>query len=156
MGASAQWMARRREIEEGLPLKGAALVCEVNDRLRLRLSENLRAMGYRVHDSASGVLAAFVATQMRFKIALISIALPDMNGLSLIRHVRDWERDALIIALSPHAENGLPVLDELAHYAGADHAIEPNAPHTVLAEAIASGRVGRDFSSPSAHAGSAF
>lgn len=155
MGASAQWTARRRKIEDGLPLRGSALVCEADDGLRLQLSENLRAMGYRVQDTGSGLLAAFIATQMPFKIVLASVVLPDMNGLSLIRHVRDWASDALIIALSQHAENGLLLLDELAHYAGADHAINPHASYATLAEAIASGRVGRDYSSPEAHASSA-
>ena len=152
MGASAQWSARQREIESGLPLRGLALVCEGDDDKRLQLSENLRAMGYRVHDTASGVLAAFVATQMHFKIALVSVALPDTNGLSLIRHVRDWASDAVVIALSPHAEAGLPLLDELAHHAGADHAIAPDATYAALADAIASGHVGREGASPDAHA----
>jgi len=118
MGASLEWSVRTRRREERLPLRGGACVVEADDVDRGNIAMLLRGMGFVTHEMPCGAAGEFVAGQIHWDVAVTNLALPDMNGLLLIRHMRELAPNAVIIALSPDVSTGAPLT--LARFAGAD------------------------------------
>lgn len=118
MTASPEWSAQTRRQEERLPMRGAACVIEPDEGVREQIAALLRAMGYIVHETGCGMLGQFIAGQIRLKVVVLDLALPDVKGLKLIRRLRRDDARLVIIALSPHAMSAIPVT--LGRFAGAD------------------------------------
>jgi len=118
MGSTLEWSARTRRQENRLPLRGVACVIEPDDDERGQLCEVLRAMGFTAHETASGQLGLFIATQVQLNVLVVSLRLTDMSGLKLIRRLRAISDNATIIALSNDTRSSLPLM--LARFAGAD------------------------------------
>lgn len=133
MGASLEWSARTRLGAEQ-PWRGAACVIEAAVGPRVTLADALRAMGYATHETGSGVVGAFMVDQLNPHVALVNVALPDANGLDLIRRLRARRRRAVIIALTPEGRLGFG--DVLARFAGADFSMPESAPAERLCAAV--------------------
>jgi DNA-binding response OmpR family regulator len=133
MGASLEWSARTRP-QAQQPWRGTACVIEANEAARSKLASALRAMGYATHETGSGIVGAFMADQLNAQAALINVALPDANGLDLIRRMRARRRRAVIIALTPEGRFGFG--DVLVRFAGADFSMPEAAPAERLCAAV--------------------
>jgi DNA-binding NarL/FixJ family response regulator len=118
MCASFEWSVRTRRQEERLPLRGAACLIEADDIDRENIATLLRGMGFITHETSSAAAGAFVAAQIHWDVAVISLALPDQNALLLVRHMREIAPNAVIVALSRDVSAG--ALITLARFAGAD------------------------------------
>lgn len=131
MGASLEWSARTRRPEDRLSAHGVACVIEADDTAREHMAGLLRAMGYVTHETGGGTIGAMIAEQIRLDIIVANAVLPEENGLKILRGLRSRARNAIIIALTPYASTGLPVM--LARFAGADAVLAS----PVLDEALA-------------------
>lgn len=118
MDASSEWSARTRHQEESLPLRGAACVIEPDELDRYGVSSLLRHMGFATHETGSGAVGALIAEQIHLSVIVINVMLRDVQGLKLIRRLREAAPLAVIIALTPD-----PCALTLAHVAGADTAL---------------------------------
>ncbi|CAN7584369.1 ATP-binding protein [Pseudoduganella sp. LjRoot289] len=63
----------------------------VNQRLALRLLEKL---GHRVTVAGNGLTALEYATQGSYDLVLMDVQMPDLDGLAVTRHIRQWEQAA--------------------------------------------------------------
>lgn len=118
MIASPEWSARTRRPEERLPMRGAACVIEPDDDAREHIASLLRAMGFVTHETGCGKLGQLIIEQVHLKVVVLDLALPDVKGLRLIRHLRRADPSLVIVALTPDAMSALPVT--LGRFAGAD------------------------------------
>jgi CheY-like chemotaxis protein len=139
MGSSTEWRLRGRDLEAALPLRGSACVVEVDEGQRKRVAENLRQMGFKTHETSTGAVARFIASQIHLQVVCVDITVPDMSGLALIRELRELAPQAVIVATSPAAVAGLPLFSKLAYAAGADSALGQNAESSMLCAAVCAG-----------------
>ncbi|MGZ4506874.1 MAG: response regulator [Blastococcus sp.] len=79
---------------------GHVLVVEDEPQLRRTLSLNLQARGYRVSDAATGSDALQTSRELRPDVIVLDLGLPDMDGLEVIRRIREGAGALPIIVLS--------------------------------------------------------
>jgi two-component system, OmpR family, KDP operon response regulator KdpE len=75
------------------------LVVDDEPQIRRLLRVSLGAQGYQVHEAARGEEAITLAAVERPDIIILDLGLPDVDGLQVIRRVREWT-DTPIIVLS--------------------------------------------------------
>jgi DNA-binding response OmpR family regulator len=90
-------------------------VIEPDDVDRDGVSSLLRHMGFATHETPSGAVGALIADQIHLSVLVVNVMLQDVQGLKLIRRLREKTPDGVIIALTPD-----PCAITLAHVAGAD------------------------------------
>ena len=87
---------------------------EVQIRRLLRLT--LESAGYRVRDAATGALGLNEAAVARPDAIILDLSLPDLNGLEVLRRLREWsELPVLILSVRGEEADKIAALD-----AGAD------------------------------------
>lgn len=97
--------------------KGKIILVEDDDNLRESLSEYLQMAGYDLHPVACAREFYRELTLSRFAVAILDIGLPDEDGFSLARYIRDTDGSCRIIMLSARSE----VQDRINGYqSGAD------------------------------------
>jgi two-component system KDP operon response regulator KdpE len=73
------------------------LVVDDEPQIRRFLRTSLSAHGYHVVEAACGKEAFVSITSERPDAVLLDLGLPDMDGLDLIRRVRDWSKVPIIV-----------------------------------------------------------
>jgi CheY-like chemotaxis protein len=73
------------------------LVVDDEEDIRLLYQEELREVGYRVNVAADGAEALRMVKQSRPDLMTIDIKMPEMDGIELLRRVREIHRDLPII-----------------------------------------------------------
>lgn len=73
------------------------LVVDDEEDIRLLYQEELQEAGYRVRVAADGVEALQMVKQSRPDLMTIDIKMPGMDGIELLRRVREIHRDLPII-----------------------------------------------------------
>ena len=68
---------------------------EVQIRRFLRLS--LEANGYHVQEAGAGQEALLKAAQLRPDLIILDLGLPDMDGLEVLKHLREWTQTPVIV-----------------------------------------------------------
>ena len=92
---------------------------EVQIRRLLRLT--LESAGYRVRDAATGSLGLNEAAVTRPDAIILDLSLPDLNGLEVLRRLREWsELPVLILSVRGEEAATIAALD-----AGADDYLTP-------------------------------
>ena len=92
------------------------LVVEDEPEIRGFLRTSLAAEGYRVAESASGRRGAIDAGSHKPDLAIIDLGLPDMEGVELIRRIREWSpMPIVVLSARVHEKSKIDALD-----AGAD------------------------------------
>ena len=92
------------------------LVIEDETPIRRFLRPSLEAEGYRLVEAASGKAGLLEASQNNPDVIVLDLGLPDMDGLDVIRQLREWTAVPIII-LSARGQEG----DKIAGLdAGAD------------------------------------
>lgn len=76
-----------------------AQILIVDDELQIRrfLRISLEANGYHVHETAGGEEAIVKTAQLRPDLVILDMGLPDMNGLEVLRRLREWTQTPVII-----------------------------------------------------------
>jgi two-component system cell cycle sensor histidine kinase/response regulator CckA len=86
--------------------QGTVLLVEDEDAVRSFASRALATRGYKVLEAASGVEALEVMDRENGKIDLVvsDVVMPEMDGPTLLRHLRERNPDIRIIFMSGYAE----------------------------------------------------
>lgn len=76
-----------------------AVTLIVDDEAQIRhfLSVSLEANGYAVHEVATGKDALNEAALLRPDLIILDLGLPDMDGLEVLRRLREWTRTPVIV-----------------------------------------------------------
>lgn len=71
----------------------------VDDELQIRrfLRISLEANGYVVHETATGQEGILKAAQLRPDLIILDMGLPDMDGLEVLKRLREWTQVPVII-----------------------------------------------------------
>ncbi len=88
------------------PLRGHVLVVDDLDLNREALGRMLRKLGLTVEDCADGRTALDLAFSGRFDAVLLDVMMPDMDGVTVLTHLKadPRVRDLPVVMLSAHTE----------------------------------------------------
>lgn len=87
---------------------------EVQIRRFLRIS--LAGSGYDAHEAADGATGILKAAQLRPDVIILDMGLPDMEGLDVLRRIREWtQTPVIILSVRDNDQDKVAALD-----AGAD------------------------------------
>lgn len=96
--------------------KHTALVIDDEPQIRRLLRVTLEASGYRVLDAADGKTGLLEAAQRRPDVVLLDLGLPDIDGVGVLRRLREWSRiPVIILSVRDREDDKVAALD-----AGAD------------------------------------
>jgi two-component system KDP operon response regulator KdpE len=93
-----------------------ALVIDDEPQIRRLLRVTLEANGYRVFDAATGQDGLVQAAQRRPDVILLDLGLPDLEGVEVLKRLREWSRvPVIILSVRDREDDKVAALD-----AGAD------------------------------------
>jgi two-component system, OmpR family, KDP operon response regulator KdpE len=93
-----------------------ALVIDDEPQIRRLLRVMLEANGYTVFDAVNGNEGIVQAAQCRPDIILLDLGLPDMEGVEVLKRIREWSRvPVIILSVRDREDDKIAALD-----AGAD------------------------------------
>ncbi len=93
-----------------------ALVIDDEPQIRRLLRVTLEANGYRVVDAANGQDGLAQAAQRRPDAVLLDLGLPDVDGLSVLKRLREWSHvPVIVLSVRESEDDKISALD-----AGAD------------------------------------
>ena len=84
-------------MNEPTPLKPQALVIDDELQIRRLLRVCLEGNGYRVSEAASGNEGISLAAQHPPDIILLDLGLPDMDGITVLKRLREWSRVPVVV-----------------------------------------------------------
>ncbi len=100
------------------PTKPSNTVLVIDDEPQIRrlLRVMLEANGYKVFDAATGRDGIVQAAQCRPEIILLDLGLPDLDGVEVLKRIREWSRvPVIILSVRDREHDKIAALD-----AGAD------------------------------------
>lgn len=74
-----------------------ALVIDDEPQIRRLLRVTLEANGYEVFDATTGQDGIVQAAQCRPEIILLDLGLPDLDGVEVLKRIREWSRVPIVI-----------------------------------------------------------
>ncbi len=83
--------------KESGALRPVALVIDDEIQLRRLLRLNLEGKGYRVFEAATGQEGLIEAAQRRPDVVLLDLGLPDLDGLTVLKRLREWSQVPVIV-----------------------------------------------------------
>jgi two-component system KDP operon response regulator KdpE len=96
--------------------KALALVIDDEPPMRKLLRVALVSHGYRVLEAATGAEALRMASGYVPDVILLDLGLPDMDGIALVKQLREWAAiPVIVVSARPQEQTRIEVLD-----AGAD------------------------------------
>jgi two-component system KDP operon response regulator KdpE len=96
--------------------KTVALVIDDEAQIRRLLRVTLEANDYQVVEAATGAEGLVQAAQCRANVILLDLGLPDMDGVAVLKRLREWSRvPVLILSVRDREKEKADALD-----AGAD------------------------------------
>ena len=100
--------------------QNTALVIDDEPQIRRLLRVTLESNGYRVFDAANGQDGIVQAAQCRPDVILLDLGLPDMDGVSVLKRLREWSHvPVLILSVRDREDDKVAALD-----AGADDYVQ--------------------------------
>lgn len=98
------------------PPRPAVLVIDDEVQLRRLLRVMLEAEGYRVHEAVTGGDGIVQTAQRKPDAVILDLGLPDLDGLTVLKRLREWTRvPVLVVTVRDAEEEKVAALD-----AGAD------------------------------------
>jgi two-component system KDP operon response regulator KdpE len=85
--------------------KTIVLVIDDEPQIRRLLRVTLEANGYEVFDATTGNDGIVQAAQCRPEIILLDLGLPDLDGVEVLKRIREWSRVPVIILSVRDREN---------------------------------------------------
>src|SRR5215470_2100380 len=93
-----------------------ALVIDDEPQIRRLLRVTLEANGYRVFDAATGNEGLAQAAQRRPEVVLLDLGLPDIDGVTVLKRLREWSHvPVIVLSVRDREDDKIDALD-----AGAD------------------------------------
>jgi two-component system KDP operon response regulator KdpE len=77
--------------------KSVVLVIDDEPQIRRLLRVTLEANGYEIFDAATAHDGIVQAAQRRPEVILLDLGLPDMDGVEVLKRIREWSRVPIII-----------------------------------------------------------
>ena len=74
-----------------------ALVIDDESQIRRLLRITLEANAYKVFEAANGQEGVLEAAQRRPDIILLDLGLPDMEGITVLKRIREWSQVPIVI-----------------------------------------------------------
>ena len=89
-----------------------ALVIDDEVQIRRLLKITLEANGYRVLEAATGQDGLTEAATKRPDVVLLDLGLPDMDGVAVLKRLREWSRvPVLVLSVREREEDKIAALD---------------------------------------------
>lgn len=89
-----------------------ALVIDDEPQIRRLLRVTLEANGYRVFDAATGQEGIVQAAQCRPEVVLLDLGLPDMDGVAVLKRLREWSQvPVLVLSVRDRENDKIAALD---------------------------------------------
>src|SRR5512137_2943400 len=125
------------------PVSPLALVIDDEPQIRRLLRVTLEANGYRVFDAANGKDGITQAAQRPPDVVLLDLGLPDLDGVEVLKRLREWSRvPVIILSVRDREEDKVVALDNGAD----DYVTKPFS----TAELLARLRVAQRHAQPGA------
>jgi two-component system, OmpR family, KDP operon response regulator KdpE len=132
-------------MSETSPIKPCALIIDDELQIRRLLRVNLEANGYRVVEATTGQEGITQAAQCRPEVVVLDLGLPDMDGVTVLKRLREWTRvPVIVLSVRDREEDKVAALDNGAD----DYVTKPFS----TAELLARLRVAQRHAQPSAEA----
>ena len=123
-------------------LKPTALVIDDEVQIRRLLRACLEGNGYRVLEAATGQEGVSTAAQHPPDIVILDLGLPDMEGVAVLKRLREWSRvPVVVLSVRDQEEDKIAALDNGAD----DYVTKPFSAGELLARL----RVAQRHSQPS-------
>jgi len=84
-------------MRESEKIKSVVLVIDDEAQIRRLLRVTLEANGYQVVEAATGTDGIVQAAQCRASVILLDLGLPDLDGFTVLKRLREWSRVPVII-----------------------------------------------------------
>jgi two-component system KDP operon response regulator KdpE len=111
-------------------LKANALVIDDEVQIRRLLRVSLEANGYRVQEAATGAEGITAAAQRPPDVILLDLGLPDLDGVSVLKRLREWTKvPVVVLSVRDREEDKIAALDQGAD----DYVTKPFATGELLA-----------------------
>lgn len=92
--------------------KPVALVIDDEVQMRRLLRVNLEAQGYRVVEAATGQEGITEAAQRRPDVVLLDLGLPDLDGVTVLKRLREWSRvPVVVLSVRDREDDKIAALD---------------------------------------------
>ena len=94
------------------PPKATALVIDDELQIRRLLRVCLEANGYRVLEAATGQEGITQAAQWKPDVVLLDLGLPDLDGVTVLKRLREWSRvPVVVLSVRDREEDKIAALD---------------------------------------------
>jgi two-component system response regulator AtoC len=80
------------------------LIVEDDETLRVTVGEFLAELGYRADTAPDGATALEMARRNSYRLILLDLRLPDMNGLEVLAGIREFDEDVLVVTMTAYPE----------------------------------------------------
>jgi len=95
-----------------LPQKPVVLVVDDETQIRRLLRVCLEAAGYRVEEASSGQEGITQAAQRRPDLVVLDLGLPDLDGVGVLKRLREWSRvPVIVLSVRDREEDKIAALD---------------------------------------------
>jgi two-component system, OmpR family, KDP operon response regulator KdpE len=97
------------------PAKPIATVLVIDDEPQIRrlLRVTLESNGYQVVDAANGQEGIIQAAQCRPQLVLLDLGLPDLDGVTVLKRLREWSRvPVIVLSVRDRETDKIAALDE--------------------------------------------
>ena len=89
-----------------------ALIIDDEVQIRRLLRLTLEAHGYRVFEAANGQSGLVEAGQRRPDVVLLDLGLPDLDGVTVLKRLREWSRvPVVVLSVRDQEEDKIAALD---------------------------------------------
>ncbi|MDB6109653.1 MAG: Two component transcriptional regulator, winged helix family [Pedosphaera sp.] len=89
-----------------------ALIIDDEIQIRRLLKISLEANGYRVFEAANGQTGLAEAAQRRPDVVVLDLGLPDMDGVTVLKRLREWSNvPVVILSVRDQEEEKIAALD---------------------------------------------
>jgi DNA-binding response OmpR family regulator len=107
------------------PVNASVLVVDDEAAIRYSVSKTLQRIGYSVREAASGEDALDVLKNQPFDVVLTDIRMPGLDGVELVRRIKDVDPDTVVILMTayPSLNTAVEALRLGAH----DYLIKPSS-----------------------------
>jgi two-component system KDP operon response regulator KdpE len=93
-------------------LKPTALVIDDEVQIRRLLNACLEANGYRVREAATGQEGISIAAQHPPDVVILDLGLPDMDGVTVLKRLREWSRvPVVVLSVRDREDDKIAALD---------------------------------------------
>ena len=92
--------------------RAVALIIDDEVQIRRLLRLTLEAHSYRVFEAADGQTGLLEAAQRRPDIVLLDLGLPDLDGVTVLKRLREWSRvPVLVLSVRDREDDKIAALD---------------------------------------------